>query len=72
VCVVVGLEDDGITGGQRADVRAQFAIYARVEVPVLLADVAVFQVTTIVVFPETEEANPGAGRGWRRERDAQA
>jgi hypothetical protein len=41
---VIRLEDDGITGGQRPDVRAQFAIYARVEVAMLLADVAVFQV----------------------------
>jgi hypothetical protein len=49
---VIRLEDDGITGGQRPDIRAQFAIYARVKVAMLLTDVAVFQVTTIVVFPE--------------------
>jgi hypothetical protein len=34
------------------------AIYARVEVPVLLADVAVFQVTTIVVFPKLKKPIP--------------
>jgi hypothetical protein len=53
VCVMSsGWKTTASRAANGRNVRAQFAINARVEVAVLLADVAVFQVTTIVVFPK--------------------